>query len=194
MGGLDGSGFATFLRCGIARSAVNVFTNLSHLEGQKVSVFGNGRFLGFQIVRSGAIVLNEYYSRILVGLPFVSDLETLNIEFQTKEGTLVGRKEKVANVTFRVIKSTGGKIGPNEDKLYEAFTQDALAKANRLDELDDPIEGATAPTLYTTDLKQPLGAEYEGGGNVFYRQVKPYPITVGAIVPETQLTEQNARK
>lgn len=188
---VDGTGFTPYRRCGFIRTATISTLDVSHLEGQKVGVVANGRFLGYQRVISGAIVLNDYYSHIIVGLPYVSDLETLPIEVQTKEGTLIGRKTLFTNVTFRLVKSLGGKIGPNKTTLYEAFTEENLRIANQSTELDDPIGDSTVPKLYTCDIKSPLGAEYKGNARVFVRQTLPYPITLAAIVPDATITQQS---
>lgn len=183
-----------YRRCGFVRTATISTLDVSHLEGQKVAILANGNFLGFQTVVDGAIILNEYYSKIIVGLPYVSDLETLSIELPTKEGTLVGRKTLFSNVTLRMIKSAGGRIGPKESKLpkNDVFTEDALAMANQIDEQDDPIGDDTVRKLYTTDIRKPTGAQYSGGARVFYRQTLPLPVTISAIVPEISPTQQSA--
>ena len=38
--------------------------------------------------------------------------------------------------------------------------------------------------MFTGDLHVPLGAGYEDGGRVFYRQKDPSPVTINAIIPE----------
>ena len=181
--GVDATGFARFIRCGIAREAITTFSNLSHLEGQKVAILANGNFLGFQIVSGGQITLPSYYSKIIVGVPYVSDFETLAIEVPTKQGSIQGQFIKVSNVIFRLLRSLGGKIGPSFDKLYEVFSEDELRKSNQVHELDDPL-GSVSPILYSTDIRKPLGAEYRGGGNVCVRQVKSLPLTISSVTPE----------
>jgi len=183
--GLDGTGFARYLRCGLARPAINTVSTLSHLEGQKVSILANGNFLGFQTVLNGQITLPQYYSKIIIGLPYLSDFETLGLELQTREGTIQGRKIKVSTVIFRLLKSLGGKIGPNFDKMYEAFSEDEMRKANQVNELDDPL--GTDNILYSADIRKNLGGEYENGGNVCVRQVKCLPMTIGSVTPETTI-------
>lgn len=168
--------------CGYAGQATSQVANLSHLEGQKVAILANGEVKDRQVVKNGAIELNGSYSVVHVGLPFEADFETLKIEVPWKEGTIQSRKVKVNNVIFRIQNSRGGYIGPNEDDLYEAFTHDAIVQSSgqNLGLLD----------MFTCDIRQPLGAGYSQEGNVFYRQVDPLPITIGAIIPEINVGGQ----
>jgi len=189
---IDGTQYHTFEECGIVRESINTLDGLDHLEGQKVAILANGEFLGFQTVLSGQITLLQYYSKIIIGLPYLSDFQTLDIEVPDNVGTLVGRKVKVSNVVFRMIKSMGGKIGPKFTKMYEAMTARNLLVANQTGQLDAPLGDTNK--LYTTDIRQPLGAEYTGGGRICYRQVKPLPITIGAILPELTISNPGVGK
>lgn len=119
---------------------------------------------------------SESFNELYIGLPYNSDLETLNIDLPLRTGTLQGSKVKIGNVTFRLINTRGGYIGPNEDELTERFTFDFL---------NDESGGDMCETDYFNgDIRVPLGAGYEDGGRVFYRQSDPLPVTIGAIVPE----------
>ena len=141
-----------------------------------VAILADGEVLDQQTVNNGTITLDKDYAKVSVGLPYYSDLETLNIEVGMKDGTLQGKKIKIGNVTFRLEDTRGGWIGPNEDDLHEAFpdaiTQKLLAK------------GITTDEMFTGDIRIPLGAGYEDGGRIFYRQVDPLPVTINAVVPE----------
>ncbi len=77
---------------------------------------------------------------------------------------------------FRLVDTNGGYIGPNEDTLYEAFTQEAF-------ELSYGEELANTE-MFSGDVRLPLGAGYEKGGRIFYRQSKPLPVTISAVIPE----------
>jgi hypothetical protein len=154
--------------CGEVNIAVDEVTGLDHLEGQTVAILANGEVLDQQEVSGGKITLDKKYSKVKVGLPYYADLETLNIEIQSDEGTLQGRKVKIGNVIFRVVNTRGGWVGPNEDILKEAF----------INASDDETE------LVTDDIRVNLGAGYEDGGRIFYRQKDPLPVTITAVIPE----------
>lgn len=154
----------------------SIFTGLDHLEGEIVGIMADGEYQGQQTVSNGAITLNSSYSVVKVGLPYASDLETLNIELESEKDTLQGRKTKIGNVVFRVEDSRGGWIGPNKDELFEAF--------NEIDVEMSAGVNLSSTELFTGDVRMPLGGRYENSGNVYYRQIEPLPITIGAIVPE----------
>lgn len=149
---------------------------IGHLNGCTVAILADGEVLPQQVVTNGFITIDDNYAKVTVGLPYYSDLETLNIEAGMKLGTLQGMKIKIGSVTFRLENTRGGWIGPNEDTLYEAFP----------DAIEDKLlaAGEDTESMYTGDIRLALGAGYEDGGRVFYRQVDPLPVTINAIVPE----------
>ena len=146
-------------------------TGLYHLEGETVSILADGLVLPSQVVNNGEIVLDEAYAVVHVGLPYTSDIETLNIELQTNEGTIQGRKIKAVSAILRFLNSRGGWIGPEKDYIDEI--------AQRMTEyLDNPIN------LFSGDIEEVLGANYDTGGRVFYRQLDPLPFTILAVIPK----------
>lgn len=166
--------------CAFVSLAVTGVGTLSHLEGQTVSILANGEVLDQREVVGGSVSLGGYYSIVKVGLPFIADLETLNIKVPLRDlSEAQNVRAKVANVTFHLLNSRGGYIGPDTDSLWEAFTQDAFRQysGQNLDETE----------MFSGKIRQPLGAGYDQGGRVCVRQYDPLPITVGAIMPEVDL-------
>lgn len=165
--------------CYVAESATLV-TGLEHLEGQVVAILANGIVFDEQVVVNGQIDLGDYYSKVAVGLPYEADLETLKINFDPQNGgTVQGMRMKVGNVTFHLRDSKGGKIGPDENSLYNAFSRKAINEYSG----DNIGEG----DLYTGKIRMPLGGEYGYGGRVMVRQRDPLPLTIGSIIPEVNI-------
>ena len=122
-------------------------------------------FSGKTVSAEGAITLDTAASNVIVGLPYTSDLETLNIEFQTNTGTAQARKKRIGEVVLRLKDSAGGYVGPDATRLM-------------------PIKypsGATFP--YTGDVRVYLNNSFGEDGRVFVRQSEPYPMTVLAVLP-----------
>lgn len=165
--------------CGYFGQVISGTVDISHLEGQVVSIYANGDVLDQQVVHGGTVNISSEYSLVHVGLPYYSDLETLNIEVPMKEGTMQSKREKINNVTFSFKDSRGGYIGPDEDHLWEAFTIDAVRQSTGRNYGDTD--------LVTDDVRQPLGGQYGPEGSVFFRQVDPLPVTIGAIIPEVSV-------
>jgi len=159
--------------CGEVAQAVAEVTDLSHLNGMTVSILADGEVLDQQVVSGGSIDLPGLYSKIHVGLPYESDIETLNIEVEQKDGILQGRRIKIGNVVFRVVNTRGGWIGPNEEEIYEALPNAIEFK-----------QGSNSTDMFTGDIRMPLGSGFEEGGRIFYKQLDPLPVTITAIIPE----------
>lgn len=147
-----------------------------HLAGMTVNILEDGIPLGQETVNaSGYVSLTLSAATVIVGLPYLAEIETLNVDTANKVGTIQGKKVKIANATFRVVDTIGGWIGPDSNNLYEAFP-DAILAMN-----EDPA------ALFDGDIRMRLGAGYEDGGRVFFRQVDPLPVTINAIIPEVQV-------
>lgn len=149
---------------------ITTMTGLDHLEGCTVAVLADGNVLGQKVVTGGQISLGGSYHVVHAGLPYLSDLETLNIDVNLEDGTAQGRKIKIPNVVIRFLNSRGGYIGPNESNLHEV---PASTRAT----YDDPLE------LYSGDQPITLGGGFSDGGRMFFRQSQPLPVTISALIP-----------
>jgi hypothetical protein len=151
-------------------AAASVITVPSHLNTRTVAILADGNVMPQQMVTGNQITLTAEYSKVHVGIPYLPELETLNIEESTGTGTLQGRKLKVSQVTLRVLNSRGGWIGPDFTNMHE------IKDTNRT------LYGV-AVELMSADIKENLGAGYTDGGRMCLQQRDPLPITVLAIMP-----------
>ena len=161
-----------FLDCGITYDGApaTVITGLDHLEGKTVAILADGISVPQQIVASGQITLSVAASLVHIGLPYTCDLQSLKPEAPSNDGSVQGRKVRCSHVITRFLHTRGGKIGPDEDHLYDV-------DFGPLASLEDPL------ALLTGDVKQTISGEWENGGSVFYRQEKPLPVTILAFIP-----------
>lgn len=97
--------------------------------------------------------------------------------------TIQNRKCKIGNVTFSLINTRGGYIGPDENHLKEAFNYTNLSNAHK-EEFEETL-GTT--DLFTGKVRVPLGGSYKMNASVFVRQSDPLPITIGYIVGELEV-------
>jgi len=174
---IAGTDFTAYASGGIARKAVLTITGLDHLEGESLSILANGHVHPPEVVSSGAITLDYYASRVHAGMPYSSDIETLDLEVATQEGTLQGRRQKVRDLTIRLTDSRGGYSGPDEDNLIEAPWR-------QNEDYDQPI------ALLTDDKRMPMKQKWGRNARVFIRQLDPLPMAIGAIIPETNVGDQ----
>ena len=153
---------------------------LDHLANRQVAIVADGCVLPQQYVRKidkegsefWGIELNRSAEKVHIGLPYSSELETLNLEIQTEEGSFQGNKKKFARVTLRVKLSCGGKIGTGKDQKMDDIQWHSGANY-----------GAGIP-LFTGDksIRPPGG--YNEDGRVLIRQDDPLPFHLLAIIPE----------
>lgn len=160
---------------------------LWHLEGKDVSVLADGYVLASPYnpdyetltVENGAISLDRHYGVIHVGLPYLSDIETLDID--TAQGETISNKNKlVSKVEISVEDTRGVWVGgmpPSDDDT------DALEGLNEFKVREEEDYG-TPITPKTGKMEVILDSAWNSNGRVFIRQVDPLPMTVLAVSPD----------
>jgi len=114
------------------------------------------------------------YEYITVGLPYVSDLQTLKIDSVQSE-TLSDKKMLINKVSVGLKDTRGIWAGQKEpenivDGLYEM-------KARNNESYESPIDLKTDTDFIIID------STYDNGGSVFIRQVDPVPATILSVHP-----------
>jgi hypothetical protein len=167
---------AFFVDSGLTYSgtAATTISGLDHLEGETLSVMANGSVHPNVTVSSGSITLNRSTTKAHIGLPFSSTLQTMRIDSGGTEGTSQGKTKRVRDVTLRVYRSVGAKIGPSTSNLeLIPFRDSSMA-------MDEAVP------MYTGDKDVEFPSGYETDGFVVVVQDQPLPLTVLAIFPRLQ--------
>ena len=153
-------------------SATTTLTGLSHLEGQTVSVLGDGSAHPDVTVSSGSITLNRSVTSACVGLSYDSILQTMRIEGGAAEGTSQGKVKRISKVVLRLFETVGVKVGPslNDLELIPFRTTSSTMSA--------PVE-----TFLAGDKEIEFRDDYNSDGFIFVKQDQPLPCTVLAIYP-----------
>ena len=167
---------AWFVDCGLQYSGAPVTTvsGLDHLEGKTVAILGDGSVVPSQVVTGGVVTLDGSYSKVTVGLPYVADLETLNLELPVQGGTMQGQMKKIAQVTMRVKDARGVAVGLNQGVLQEV-------KQRTTETLGTPM------AMFNGDYAISIPTEWNRDGRLFARQVYPLPVTILDLIPEVAL-------
>ena len=145
---------------------VQVLLSKSTSTTQELAVTPN------QIVNSsGEITLPYPCTKIVVGLPYYSDIQTNKLNMQTQEGFSMGRPARVNRVAARIYNTLGLQIGYNANNLT------TLPFRNTFNLMDNP-----PPELGTID---PKDYEVDFGGTwdinsptIYIRQAQPLPTTI----------------
>lgn len=148
--------------------AVDEVAGLDHLEGRTVGILADGNVLPPQAVASGTVTLDHAYRRIIVGLPYTAEVETLDLE--NPDATLVEKKKRINRVTLLVESSRGIWAGPDRDHLREH-------KQRATEAWGEPIR------LHTGQVEVPITSTWTPGGSLVVRQADPLPLTILAIAP-----------
>lgn len=150
--------------------ALKTFSNVNHLEGKAVSILADGNVVSGLSVAGGIVTLPRHAAVVHIGLPYVSDLETLNINVTGQE-TLLDKNKMVSSVTLVVDESRGIFAGSDAGHLFEV-------KSRAYEDYNDPA------TLKSEVVEIRITNDWDGQGNVFVRQTDPLPLTILGIIPE----------
>ena len=167
---IQDSFFVDFGKTVVALTPTDEITGLEHLEGCTVDVLVDGATHRDCIVNGGKITLDEPGSVVQVGLKYVAELETNNIEAGAAQGTAQGVNKKINSVILRLIDSSGGFIGPDATEMQELYARDVT------DHMD------TAPPLTTGDTEPAFHSRFETNGRVLVRHDSPLPFNLLALI------------
>ncbi|HZX69766.1 MAG TPA: ubiquitin-activating E1 FCCH domain-containing protein [Rhodanobacter sp.] len=170
------TGWNAYLSGGNARLPINTVTALDYLENTEVVVLADGNVIEGLTVTNGQVNIGRLASRIHVGLQYISDMETLDIE--APSGTIQGLFKKVSKVVVRFEKSRGLLIGHSEVPEESTIQNDLIEMKQRSTELmGDPT------ALLTGDKEIILDPSWNTNGRIFMRQKYPLPMTILAVIP-----------
>lgn len=169
---IDSTGFTLYTSGGTATKVENSFTNLGHLEGETVTILGDGGYYGTETVASSAITLYDFFNTVHVGLAFTARLQTMRLENRQSPGALFGINKRLTHVTIRFYKTLACDIGPDWTSYDSFIFRDAA----------DPLEAP--PPLYSGDKGIEYDSDYETDGAVCIQSRLPTPLTVLALQRE----------
>jgi len=165
---------AVFVDCSLSYSgtAATTFSGLGHLEGKSVDILAGGSVRTPKTVTSGAVTIANSATKAVIGLPYVSELQTLKPEAGQDDGTAQGHLKRVSKATLRVHRSLGYEVGATTDKMF------------RPPHRSNNTPMGQAPDLFTGDEKVAIEGRYDFGGQIWVRQTQPLPLTVLAIIAQ----------
>lgn len=153
--------------------ARDTLSGLSHLEGRDVVALADGEVINNLTVTGGAVALGSPAGVVVVGLPYESELQTLEVNIPGQE-TLSDKAKIIKQVTAVLLETRGGWYGrSSEDADLFEFKPRA--------ETDDygPIQPLTGKaTQIITD-------SWRGNGQLTVVQRDPLPMNILALIPRT---------
>ena len=159
---------AHFLDCGAIYSggSTSTISGLGYLEGETVSLLGNGASQPDRTVASGAISIQLAVTRAHVGLSYNSDVQTLPLAIGTADNTSVGNQKRIHRIIVRFHESMSLSYGMDSSNLTDAtFRRGGDQLSSALD-------------LFSGDKELVFPSNYDTLGQAYLRCSQPFPSTI----------------
>ncbi len=158
-------------------SSVIAVSGLDHLNGASVSISVDGATHPDRTVENNSVTLDNLASQVVVGIKYDSELETMRLEAGSELGSALGKVKRIARAIILFYRSAGCEYGTDEDNL------DTLAWRKTSDKMD------AAPELVNEAIEVSMPGDWERAGRIIIKQSLPLPLTVLAIVPRVDTSE-----
>ena len=158
-------------------SPATVISGLSHLEGQEVSILADGATHPNKTVSSGEITLDRSASKVKVGLPYTSLLQTMRIDAGSQNGTSQSKTKRIYEITVRLYESIGIEVGPDLNNMERIPFRSSANLMN------------SGINVFTGDKEVEFRGNYETDGFIFVRQAQPLPLTILSLYPKLQTND-----
>jgi hypothetical protein len=167
-----------FVDCGLTYdgAAATTISGLDHLEGKEVAVLADGSVVNGLTVTSGEIVLPNEASKVHVGLPYVSEIETLDFIAKGDGGTTQDIISDVKSVIVSLADTRALWFGPSEDRIVEV----AFREGEDYGTPTELFNGRKEMFLEAGDVRE---------SRAFVRNVDPLPLTILGMLPRLEYGE-----
>ncbi len=171
---------AWFVDCGLQYNAssgpaTTAVSGLDHLDGCTVSILADGNVLPQQVVADGTVTLSRAAQTITIGLPYVAQVQTLDLDVSVGAGTIQGKRKGISAVTVRTENTRGLQVGPNATTL------------RAVKEFTPALGWGQPPALTTGDERIELDPLWQTDGSVWIEQDYPLPMTILGVIPEVHI-------
>lgn len=169
---IDGTAFTTYSSGGEVRKFVTTISGLSHLEGESVSILGDGAVIPNETVSNGSITLDTSATTVHIGLSYKSRAKLLRIDAGAADGTSIGKTRRIHRLSFMLHRSLGLKIGESFDDLTELTFRTTADSMTR------------APSLFTGIRTESVDFSYDFNNNICLQKDDPLPLMLLAVMPQ----------
>jgi len=164
--------------------AIKTMSGLNHLIGEHVSILADGFVVAnpnnsdypIVTVSGDTITLDKFYAKIHVGLPYISDIETLDIDVAQGE-TVADKSKFIGKVAVRTENTrglfVGGEPATDSDPLKNLYE----VRMRQFEDYDQPVSLSTDVSII------PINSTWNNNGRIFIRQVDPLPASILAVYP-----------
>lgn len=171
---------------------VSEISNLGHLEGMVVTGLADGAVIPPTVVVDGSITLPVPASSVVVGLPFIAQLQAMPIEIP-QLGTIQGKRKVVPSMNVRMEKSRGFQVGANQPVASTLDFFEEVPWESLVDIPERPrrnLPDAALP-LFTGDVPVNIKGGWQNWNGfeaapamVCAQQLLPLPMNILAFMPD----------
>lgn len=173
---IDKTEDGVFLDCSLKYEGtpIQTITGLNHLEGEFINILADGSAIIGKKVENGCVTLDYPASKIIAGLPYEFELETLNLEGENTHGLL-----KIVNtISIQVEKS-------REDFFIVGSDDKVLQNPRSIKSIDD------SNYLHSGNVDVYTFSNYSDGASVHLKQTNPFPLTINSISLDVTVADVN---
>lgn len=157
-------------------------TGLEYLEGKLVSIIADGEVVSspynhnyrkLQVI-DGKVNLPKPFVHIIIGLPYISDIQTLEIDVN-RQGLTISDAKLVNRVFIKYAQSRGGYVS---GELPKTNTVEGMDEA-KVWNINDQINKAKQPEDIRKEYRNM--SSWKHNGSVGVRQVDPLPLQITSV-------------
>ncbi len=166
-----------FLDCSLRYEGepISKISGLDHLEGETINVLADSNLIENLVVKDGSVNIKIPASKIIAGIPYTFELETLNLEGENTHGIL------------KIVNSISISVEKSREDFFVIGTDGSINQNSRsLISIDDPNY------LYSGSIDVYPLADYSNNATVHIIQPYPFPITINSISLDITLGDVNA--
>jgi hypothetical protein len=151
------------------------FYGLDYLNGSTISILADGQVVPQQVVSGGKITLPFAATKVVAGLPFQAQLQTMYLD--TGDPTIQGKRKVIPRTTIRARETQGVKIGRTFGTLLPQKQFNPAASGA-------PITTTPTPSLVSADVYYIMDPLWEIYGQLCLQVDAPLPASILGLVPE----------
>lgn len=162
-------------------------SGLDHLEGMEVNGLADGGVIGVTTVVNGSITLPGEASKIVVGLPYTVQMQTLFLE--APQGSIQGNRQTPMDVVVRVQSSRAPEVGANQpdQAVQPNFATVPWANMTLIQTRSPNVTPGLPDPLYTGDFFTNISANWDNNAQIALQQRDPVPLNVLSFYPNLKV-------
>lgn len=152
--------------------SVEIMSAADHLEGETVQILADGAVQTDRVVENGSFRLEKEAWRVIAGLKYQSVIQTLPLEQGAENGTAMGKRKRIHELSLRVWRTLGVRVGRDLDNLIQVQFRNPNTQMGMPEAMFTGI---------IPNIKYNQGWVWEA--NITVEQSKPLPMNILAIAP-----------